>query len=116
MVVRTRLPILRLLVIVIVGVLLFWLGFGTQITYTLQARKIGRKNPFAWATPRKLPDLSVSESSGTTLEFFGYRFDVPWTDIDKDQTKIIDDNKAIIVFKSGNALSFWWSTPNGLIS
>jgi len=53
------------------------------------------------------------------LSYFGYEFEIPWTDIDKEKTKIVGGNKAIIAFRSGNVLSVWTGPPhefmNGLL-
>jgi hypothetical protein len=53
------------------------------------------------------------------LSYFGYEFEIPWTDIDEGKTKIIGGNKVIIVFRSGNVLSVWSGPPhefmNGLL-
>lgn len=38
--------------------------------------------------PTDLKDKSVSNASGMKLSYFGYTFDVPWTDLDKTQTKL----------------------------
>jgi hypothetical protein len=106
-----------------VGVVLFgsclWF-FGTQIIFVLEAHHIARKLPFVEQTPVPLTDLSISRVPGMKLSYFGYEFEVPWTDIDKEKSKIIGGNKAIIVFRSGNVLSVWSGPPhefmNGLLA
>jgi len=35
-----------------------------------------------------LKDTSVSEAPGTKLSYFGYEFEVPWSDLDESQTKL----------------------------
>jgi hypothetical protein len=63
--------------------------------------------------------LSISRAPGIKLSYFGYEFEIPWTDIDEEKTKIVGGNKAIIVFRSGNVLSVWSGPPhefmNGLL-
>ena len=63
--------------------------------------------------------MSISQAPGMNLSYFGYEFEVPWTDIDKEKTKIIGGNKVIIVFRSGNVLMMWSGPPhefmNGLL-
>src|SRR5439155_2095660 len=83
-----------------------WL-FGVQTFFIWETRRVARKEPVVWTTPVQLSDLSVSQASGRKLSYFGYVFEVPWDDIDQAQTKVIGTNKAIIVFRSGNAMSFW---------
>jgi len=48
--------------------------FGILITKKMEARKV----PAVKVAPQELVDYSVSSSSGTTLSYFGYEFDVPW--------------------------------------
>ena len=49
--------------------------FGILITKKMEARKVPAVN----VAPLKLADYSVSNSSGKTLSYFGYEFDVPWS-------------------------------------
>jgi len=98
-------------IVVIACVTYLWL-FGTQTLFALEAHNTARKLPFVKRTPVPLPDLSVSQVSGTTLSYFGYEFEVPWTDIDREKTKIVGGNKAIIAFRSGNVLSVWSGQPH----
>jgi hypothetical protein len=88
-----------------------WL-FGTQTFLVVEAHNISRKLPFVNRTPVELTDLSISRAPGLTLSYFGYEFDVPWTDIDEAKTKIIGGNKVIIFFRSGNVLSVWSGPPH----
>src|SRR5713226_5547759 len=81
--------------------------FGTQTFFVLEAHYVARKVPFVRRTPMELTDLSISQAPGMNLSYFGYEFEVPWTDIDKEKTKIIGGNKVIIVFRSGNVLMMW---------
>lgn len=88
------------------------LRFGTQTFLVVEAHNVARKLPFVKRTPVPLTDLSISQASGMKLSYFGYDFEVPWTDIDEEKTKIIGGNKAIIVFRSGNVLSVWSGPPH----
>jgi hypothetical protein len=56
--------------------------------------------------------VSISQAPGTKLSYFGYEFEIPWTDIDEEKTKIVGGNKAIIAFRSGNVLSVWSGPPH----
>jgi len=95
-----------------------WL-FGTQTFFILEAHSAARKLPFVKLTPIELTDLSVSQDPGIKLSYFGYEFEVPWTDIDQEKTKIVGGNKVIIAFRSGNVLIVWSGPPhefmNGLL-
>lgn len=92
-----------------------WL-FGVQTFFIWETRRVARKEPVVWTTPVQLLDLSMSQAPSKKLFYFGYVFEVPWDDIDQEQTKVIGTNKAIIAFRSGNVISFWSGPPNGLIS
>ena len=83
-----------------------WL-LGTQTFFVLEAHSAARKLPFVKRTPIGLTDLSVSRAPGAKLSYFGYEFEVPWADIDREKTKVVGGNKAIIAFRSGNTISFW---------
>jgi hypothetical protein len=56
--------------------------------------------------PQALKDNSVSRAPGTKLSYFGYDFEVPWTDLDDSLTKLypegnFEKNKADLHFRSG---------------
>jgi hypothetical protein len=108
---RWKRVLISLGIVLVACVAYLWL-FGTQTFFALEARNIARKLPFVKRTPVPLPDLTVSRVSGTTLSYFGYEFEVPWSDIDKEKTKIVGGNKAIIAFRSGNVLSVWSGQPH----
>lgn len=99
-----------------VSVAVYLYFFGVQGFYTWQAHRVGQRQPYVRLKPVELSDSSISHSSGTTLAYFGYEFEVPWTDVDQQKTRALSDSKAIIVFSSGNVVSFWAGPPNGLIS
>jgi hypothetical protein len=58
----------------------------------------------------------VSQTAGKKLSYFGYEFEAPWSDIDEGDTKVIGKNKVVVVFWSGNVISFWASPPNELLN
>jgi len=98
-------------IVIVACVTYLWL-FGTQTFFVLEAHSAARKLPFVKLTPIELTDLSVSQAPGMKVSYFGYEFEMPWTDIDKEKTKIVGGNKVIIVFRSGNALSVWSGPPH----
>jgi hypothetical protein len=60
--------------------------------------------------PNDLKDASVSSAAGRKLSYFGYEFEVPWTDLDESKIKLYPENKpektmAILTFHSG--LRLW---------
>jgi hypothetical protein len=108
---RWKRLLISLGIVVVACVTYLWF-FGTQTFFAFEAHNTARKLPFVRLTPIPLSDLSVSQASGTTLSYFGYEFEVPWTDIDTEKTKIVGGNKAIIAFRSGNVLSVWSGQPH----
>jgi hypothetical protein len=79
-----------------------WL-FGIQTGFALQAWNIGRKVPEVKNTPRDLTDLSVNSSSGTSLSYFGYTFEIPWNDVDNAKSKKVGSMQ-VLAFHSGMAI------------
>jgi hypothetical protein len=102
------------IVVIACGAYLWFLG--VQTFYIWETRRVARKEPIVWTTPVELSDLSMSQAPGKRLSYFGYEFEIPWDDIDQEKTKVVATNKAIIVFRSGNVISFWCDPSNGLIS
>jgi hypothetical protein len=102
-------------ILVVLGIAYIWF-FGVQTFYVWETRKVARTNPLMWTTPVALTDLSISQSPGRKFSYFGYDFEVPWDDVDPVKTRVMGDNKSIIVFRSGNAISFWSADAYGLLS
>jgi len=92
-----------------------WL-FGTQTFLVLETRNAARELPFVKLTPVELTDLSISQVPGMKLSYVGYEFEIPWTDIDEERTKVVGGNKAIIAFRSGNILSVWSGPPHEFLN
>lgn len=62
--------------------------------------------PITRVVPQPLTDNSVSRAPGTKLSYFGYDFEVPWTDLDDNLTKLSPEGKpekcrADLHFRSG---------------
>jgi hypothetical protein len=58
--------------------------------------------------PGDLKDLSISQASGSKLSYFGYEFEVPWSDIDAALTKLypkLNPNTVVLNFHSGLQVS-----------
>ena len=90
--------------------------FGLQTFYVWEIRKLARTNPLMWTTPVALTDQSISQAPDQKFSYFGYDFEVPWDDVDPVKTRVVADDKAIVVFRSGNAVSFWTADAYGLLS
>jgi len=55
--------------------------------------------------PTELNDLSTSQAPGKKLFYLGYEFEVPWSDVDESQTKVMENKPDIkmvwVCFRSG---------------
>lgn len=91
---------------VFLGVLGCGLYFGGQIKFCYEVRRITGP-PALWASPQPLDDTTVSPAPGTTLAYFGYRFEVPWVGIRKETN---EGRWVRVFFKSGQEVSFF--NPN----
>lgn len=94
--------------------------FGIQTFSMVEARRLARKQPLVTIIPTELTDLSISQTPGRKLSYFGYEFEIPWSDLDEEKTKVIEDSQtfasALMVFRSGNVIAFWSSPPNQVIN
>ena len=90
--------------------------FGLQTFVSVEARFVATKMPVVNRVPVELQDLSISQAPGKKLACFGYEFEIPWDDIDEAKSRTVGENKAIIFFKSGNALSMVISPPLQLVN
>jgi hypothetical protein len=62
------------------------------------------ESPRGWSSvPHPLVDTSLSQAEGTVLSYYGYSFDVPWTQRDKER----DEGSMVEVsFKNGPTVRF----------
>lgn len=94
---------------VIVGVTLVVFAaamyFGPQIRFYSNMRRYA---PDRWwrETPRPLVDTSVSTAPGKTVSCFGYKFEVPWTNVVRER-KDDEDRLFRILFNTGAEVFFW---------
>ena len=89
------------ILIAFLTILLNLLGppIGILVTTRMEARKI----PAVKVAPLKLADYSVSNSSGRTLSYFGYEFDVPWNAHFKER---LGKGLVALEFESGQSVIF----------
>jgi hypothetical protein len=108
--------LIGLFVVLLLCVAYLWF-FGFQTLIVLEARYLTRKTPAVRLAPAQLADLSISNSPGRKLSYFGYEFEVPWNDVDEAKSGLIpDSNKAMIAFRSGNSLSVWHGSPRAFLN
>lgn len=84
--------------VTVVAIFVFW-GFPVGISiWTAWKAPIRAK-----VVPIELKDLSISQAEGTKLNYFGYEFEVPWTDI--AESKKLNSNRVLVNFHSGLQVS-----------
>jgi hypothetical protein len=79
-----------------------WAYFGPQVLVYLRMRRITGPQAL-WEVPRPLSDTSVSPAPGTTLAYFGYKFEVPWTGVEKETN---EGRWVKVLFESGEEVFF----------
>ncbi len=77
--------------------------FGVQTAIVLEERYSGRQYPGLWQAPVELTDTSISKSPGKRLSYFGCEFEVPWTDLNEQKTRL-KGGWQTIVFHSGKGI------------
>jgi hypothetical protein len=103
--------LLRILITVVVTLAVIYVAV-TWIAPVAVSYYLARKAlPVARVVPTELQDKSVSEAPGKKLSYFGYEFEVPWSDLDETQTKLYPTNepkknRVVFHFRSGLRLLF----------
>ena len=110
-----RIPVPKPLAVGILTLLAYAFLFGPQTLATYFARKTARELPVMNQVPAQIQDLSISKAYGTKLSYFGYEFEVPWEDVDKTKTRVLDESRAVVAFQSGNALSIFVGGPHDFV-
>jgi hypothetical protein len=83
-----------------------WL-YGLQLRNWMRARQLQKSHPALALVPHPLRDTSIASDPGITLAEFGYRFDVPWTQIQAHETAAVT---ALYRFPGGFGLTVWNAT------
>jgi len=99
-------------VFIVTGFCVWYLGVA--IFFVAEARYVGWKFPMVKKTPTELTDLSVSQAPGRKLSYFGYEFEVPWSDLDEGKMKRVGKGQ-LIAFRSGNAILFSRAAPKEFV-
>jgi hypothetical protein len=111
---RWKRTLIGLGITVLVSGIYLWF-FGIQTAVALETRYVALKMPVVRKVPVELSDSSVRRTPGKKLSYFGYEFEVPWDDIDEAKSRAIGQGKAIIAFRSGNAVSVWSGPPREFV-
>jgi hypothetical protein len=109
---KRRLLVFGVFVIILTSYL--WL-FGIQTFFALQTRYWSHRIPIIKSVPLELQDLTISKSRGEKVAFDGVEFEVPWSDVDEQKSKIVG-NWALIFFRSGNSILLCVTPPKDLMT
>jgi len=93
---------LRILPLAIIAFVWF---FGVQCIVWWKVRQFEKSNPVLRVIPQPLRDTAPAKQPGLRLSVYGYEFEVPWGDIDKEKTRS-GDFVTIYYFRSGPFLMF----------
>jgi hypothetical protein len=83
----------RILITVVVTLAVVFVGVGWVAPVALSFYLVRKAPAVARIVPTDLKDNSVSQGPGTKLSYFGYEFEVPWSDLDEAQTKLYPADK-----------------------
>jgi len=84
----------RILITVVVTLTVIFVGVSWIAPVVLSFYAARKAPPVARVVPTDLKDQSVSEAPGKKLSYFGYEFQIPWSDLDEAQTKLYPKDKA----------------------
>jgi len=71
------------IVCIVLGVLLFI--YVRPLTLLCLTRWKARSDSGLWIVPKPLGDVSIERTPGQTFAFYGYQFEVPWTDVKREK-------------------------------
>lgn len=96
----------RILITVIITLAVIFVGVIWVAPIALLYYAAKKAPAVTRVVPTELNDNSVSGAPGQKLSYFGYEFEVPWTDLDETQTKLYpkdkpEKNRADLRFRSG---------------
>jgi hypothetical protein len=83
----------RILIAIVVTLAVILVGVNWIAPVALSFYAAHNAPPVARIVPTDLKDHSVSPAPGTKLSYFGYEFEVPWTDLDETQTRLYPTDK-----------------------
>jgi hypothetical protein len=88
-----------LITLVIIFAVLCWVCPAVVVYFAKTAPAVTR------VVPTELKDVSTSLAPGRKLSYFGYEFEVPWSDLDESKTQVLENksnlNTVWLCFRSG---------------
>jgi hypothetical protein len=93
------------LMVPLLAIIAFTAIFGVQSIMWWKVRQLEKSDPVLSEIPQTLRDTAPSKQPGLKLSAYGYEFEVPWGDIDKEKTRS-GDFVTVYYFRSGQFLMF----------
>ncbi len=93
------------LTVLLLAIIAFASLFGVQSIMWWKVRQFGRNDPVLWVIPQDLGNSAPSQQLGLKLSAYGYEFEVPWGDIDREKTKS-GEFVTVYYFRSGPVVMF----------
>ena len=84
----------RILITVFVALAVIFVGVTWIAPVALSFYAARTAPPVASVVPSDLKDQSISQGPGEKLSYFGYEFEIPWSDLDETQTRLYPTEKA----------------------
>jgi len=95
------------------GAYAWYFGFATVAV--VEARYTAKQVPIVRKLPVRLTDSALTQSPGRKVDFCGYDFDVPWSDLNDSKTKS-SPTKQIMHFDSGLVVAVTCSPPRTFVN
>jgi hypothetical protein len=84
----------RILIALVIVIAAIFVGVNWIIPVGLSSYMQKKAPPVTRVVPIELKDERVSTAPGKKLSYFGYEFEVPWSDIDAAQTQLYPKYKS----------------------
>jgi hypothetical protein len=89
-----------LITLVVIFAALCWIGPAGVLYFAKAAPAVAR------VVPTDLKDVAISSAPGRKLSYFGYEFEIPWSDFDESQSRLFPESNhhmhmAWVSFRSG---------------
>jgi hypothetical protein len=110
--------LLRIAITVVATLAVIYVGLTWIAPVGLSYYAARKALPVTRVVPTELPNRSVSDAPGKKLSYFGYEFEVPWSDLDETQTKFYPVSgpakccSAVLHFRSGLQMRFTAVPPH----
>lgn len=93
--------ILKPSTIISIVLILLVVVYVRPLTLLFAVKRRARTAPELWIVPKPLTDVSIERSAGRKFSYFGYQFEVPWTEVKQEKNLRSMD---IVYFSNGTVV------------